>query len=130
MRYPVVLHTDDGKSWGVTVPDLPGCFSGGNSIDDALNSALEAIDLHLEGVTEEGGDVPLPGSIQEHYDNPDFAGGTWAFVDADTSKFDGRAEKINITIPRRILAKVDDYAQSHGLTRSGFLVQAAEKAMR
>lgn len=42
----------------------------------------------------------------------------------------GGIEKINITIPRRVLARVDDYARSHGLTRSGFLVQAAEKAMR
>ncbi len=36
MRFPVVLHTDDGTHYGVTVPDLPGCLSRGDSIDDAL----------------------------------------------------------------------------------------------
>jgi len=36
MRIIVVLHTDDGQRFGVTVPDLPGCFSGGDSLDDAL----------------------------------------------------------------------------------------------
>jgi predicted RNase H-like HicB family nuclease len=130
MRYPVVLHSDDGTRWGVTVPDLPGCFSAGDSMDEALESVVEAIDLHLEGITEGGGDVPAAHLVDAHRANPEFEGGTWALVEIDTSKYDGRAEKINITIPRRILAKVDDYAKSHGLTRSGFLVQAAERAIR
>ena len=130
MRYPVVLHSDDGTRWGVTVPDLPGCFSAGDSMDEALESVVEAIDLQLEGITEGGGDVPAPHPVGEHRANPDFEGGTWALVEIDTSKYDGRTEKINITIPRRILAKIDDYAKSHGLTRSGFLVQAAKRAIR
>ena len=44
MKFIVVLHTDDGQRFGVTVPDLPGCFSGGDSLDDALCSVREAID--------------------------------------------------------------------------------------
>lgn len=130
MRYPVVLHSDDGVRFGVTVPDLPGCFSAGDSLDEALDSVREAIDLHLEGLTEDGGALPVPGSVAAHRANPDFDGGTWALVEIDASKFDGRAEKINITIPRRVLARVDDYVKAHGLTRSGFLVQAAERAIR
>jgi predicted RNase H-like HicB family nuclease len=130
MRYPVVLHSDDGARWGVTVPDLPGCFSAGDSMEQALDSVVEAIDLHLEGLTEDGGHVPSPRPVDEHRANPDFAGGTWALIEIDAGKYEGRAEKINITIPRRILAKVDDYAKSHGLTRSGFLVQAVERAIR
>lgn len=39
MRFPVVLHTDDGVRYGVTVPDLPGCFSSGDTFDAALDSA-------------------------------------------------------------------------------------------
>ena len=130
MRYPVVLHSDNGKRWGVTVPDLPGCFSAGDSMDEALQNAVEAIDLQLEGITEDNGDVPIPCAVDVHRANLEFEGGTWALVEIDVSKYDGRTEKINITIPRRILAKVDDYAKSHGLTRSGFLVQAAERAIR
>lgn len=64
--------------------------------------------------------------VDAHRANPEFDGGTWALVAIDTSKYDGRTEKFNITIPRRILAQVDEYAKSHGMTRSGFLVQAAE----
>lgn len=73
MRYPVVMHTDDGVRFGVTVPDLlPGCFSAGNTLDDALDSVAEAIDLHLEGLTDSGGEIPIPRPIAEHQANPDF----------------------------------------------------------
>lgn len=130
MRFPVVLHTDDGVRFGVTVPDLPGCFSSGDTFDAALDSVLEAIDLHLEGLTEEGGDIPAPRAFGEHRANPDFADGVWAAVEVDTSRFEGRAEKINITLPRRLLAKIDSYAKAHGATRSGFLAEAARAAMR
>lgn len=130
MKYAVVLHTDDGENWGVIVPDLPGCFSAGDSMDDALTNVLEAIDLHIEGILEDGDEIPLPTSIQAHRKNEDYADGVWAFVDVDLSRFNGRAERVNITIPRRILSRIDDYVQSHGLTRSGFLIEAAQRAMR
>lgn len=130
MRFPVVLHSDDGVRFGVTVPDLPGCFSAGDTFDDALDSVVEAIALQLEGLTEEGGDIPVPRPIAEHRAQPDFADGVWAAVDVDVSRFEGKAEKINITLPRRLLAKIDSYAKSHGATRSGFLAEAARAAMR
>jgi len=129
MRFPVVLHTDDGTRFGVTVPDLPGCFSSGDSFDDALASVVEAIDLHLEGLIEEGGEVPSPCAISSHIGNPDYAGGVWALAEVDVSRFDGRAEKINITLPKRLLARIDSYARAHGETRSGFLAEAARRAM-
>ena len=130
MRFPVVLHTDDGVRFGVTVPDLPGCFSAGDTFDEALDSVQEAIDLHLEGLIEDGGEVPAPKTIAEHRTNPDYADGVWAAVEVDVSRFDGRAEKINITLPRRLLSKIDQYAAAHGATRSGFLADAARAAMR
>jgi len=130
MRFSVVLHTDDGVRFGVTVPDLPGCFSAGDTFDEALDSVLEAIDLHLEGITEAGGEIPTPLSIAEHRANPDFADGVWATVEVNVSRFEGKAEKINITLPRRLLAKIDSYAAAHGKTRSGFLAEAARTAMR
>lgn len=75
MRFPVVLHFDDGVRYGVTVPDLPGCFSSGDTFDAALDSMLEAIDLQLEGLVEEGMDIPVAHAIAEHRANADFADG-------------------------------------------------------
>ena len=54
----------------------------------------------------------------------------WAVVEVNVSRFEGRAEKINITLPRRLLARIDRYAKEHGETRSGFLADAARAAMR
>ena len=130
MKFTVVLHTDNGQHYGVTVPDLPGCFSSGESVDDALENALEAIDLHVETLLEDGGDLPARQPIAVHQAHPDHAGGIWAVVDAPVEKYFGPAEKINITVPRAILSRIDEHAKRHGMSRSGFLVEAARTAMQ
>lgn len=130
MKFIVVLHTDDGERFGVTVPDLAGCFSGGDSLDDALESVREAIDLHVETLIEDGVAIPAATSLTAHQANPDYAGGVWAVVDVPVEKYLGPAEKINITVPRLVLARIDEYARKHGQSRSGFLVEAARTAMR
>lgn len=60
MRFALALHTDDGVKYGITVPDLPGRFSAGDTLDEAIEMAHEAIDLHCEGLAEEGMDILLP----------------------------------------------------------------------
>jgi len=50
MRYPVVIHKDQDSDYGVTVPDLPGCFSAGSTVDEAIDNAVEAIECHVEGL--------------------------------------------------------------------------------
>lgn len=129
MRFPVVLHTDDGIRYGVTVPDLPGCFSAGDTFDAALESVREAIDLHLEGMAEDGEEIPLPRSIAEHRADPDYREGIWAVVEVDVTRHEGYSERIDITLPHRLLARIDEYARSRGTTRSNFLADAARRAM-
>ncbi len=80
MRFPVVLHTDDGVRYGVTVPDLPGCFSAGDTLDEALDAVVEAIELHLEGMAADGEVLPRPQPLAAHRANPDYADGVWAVV--------------------------------------------------
>lgn len=130
MRFSLVLHTDDGVRYGVTVPDLPGCFSAGDSFDEALESVKEAIGLHLEGMVDDGAEIPIPRPIAEHRNNLDYAEGIWAVVEMDTTRFEGKAEKINIRVPAQLLRKIDIYAKAHGETRSGFLARAARQVMR
>jgi predicted RNase H-like HicB family nuclease len=130
MKITVVLHSDNGQHYGVSVPDLTGCFSAGDSIENALESVKEAIELHLEGMIEEGQDMPIIAPINQHQQNPDYADGVWAVVEVDTSVFEGNAEKINITLPKLLLKRIDDYTHAKHLTRSGFLAEAARAAMR
>ncbi len=130
MKIAVVLHSDDGQRYGVTVPDLAGCFSAGDSIEDALESVKEAIELHLEGLLEEGEDMPNLAPISRHQASPDYSGGVWAVVEVDTSDFEGEAEQINVTLPKLLIKRIDDYARGKHLTRSVFLADAARAAMR
>jgi len=44
MRYPVVIHKDPESDYGVTGPDLAGCFTAGSTMDEALSEAVEAIE--------------------------------------------------------------------------------------
>lgn len=130
MKFTVVLHTDDGQRYGVIVPDLPGCFSTGDSIEDALASVQEAIGLHVEALLEDGATLPARSPIAQHQANPDYAAGLWAVVDVPVEKYLGPAEKISITVPRLMLSHIDEYARRHGMSRSGFLIEAARSAMQ
>lgn len=85
MKYHLVIHKDEGSSYGVTVPDLPGCFSGGDTFEEALSSAREAIQGHVEVLLMEGESIPEKKPLQVHKANDDFAGGTWASVSVDIS---------------------------------------------
>jgi predicted RNase H-like HicB family nuclease len=117
-------------AFGVVVPDLPGCFSAGDTLDAAVDNAREAIELWCETVIEDGGDIPLGKSLAVHQSDPEFAGWIWAVVDAPIERYFGPAEKLNITLPRLLLARIDEYTKAHGATRSGFLAEAARAAMR
>ncbi len=130
MYFPVVLHSDDAVRFGVTVPDLPGCFSSGDSFDAALTSVKEAIDLHLEGIIEEGDEIPSLKTLAEHRSNPDFSDGIWGVVEVDVSHFYGQTEQIHVALPRYLLAQIDGYSESHGITRSGFLAEAARSVLQ
>ncbi len=124
MRYPVVLHKDLDSDYGVTVPDLPGCFSAGETIDEALAEVVEAIECHIEGLLIDGEPVPSPTSIETHRDDPNYVDGVWALVTIDLSKLSSETTQVDVTVPERLLALVDQYAAQQGETRSGVMAQA------
>lgn len=125
MHYPVVIHKDPDSDYGVTVPDLPGCFSAGTTLDEALEETVEAIECHLEGMLLDGEPIPPSLSIELHQTNPDYEGGIWAYVTVDISKLSGKTRRVNITLPERVLTIMDKYAAEHGETRSGMIAEAA-----
>jgi predicted RNase H-like HicB family nuclease len=94
MKFSVVLHSDDGQHYGVSVPDLAGCFSAGDDIDDALESVKEAIELHLEGLLVDGEALPVIAPISQHQQNPDYANGVWAIVEIDDTLFANDTELV------------------------------------
>ena len=131
MKFIVAIEPGtETTAFGVVIPDLPGCFSAGDTLDEALDNAREAIELYYETLIEDGGSFPKMASLAEHQANPDYAGWIWAVVEIPVERYFGPAEKINITLPRLLLAKIDDYARRKGVSRSGFLAEAARLAMQ
>jgi len=129
MRYPVVIHKDIDSDYGVTIPDLSGCFSAGDTIDDALVEAVEAAECHIEGLLLDEEPVPTPKSIEYHQHNPEYVDGIWAMVAVDLSKLSGKSKRVNITVPERLLSMMDQYASQRGETRSGLIAQATMEFM-
>ncbi len=127
MNYPVVIHKEPRSDYGVSVPDLPGCISAGRTIDEALAMVREAIELHLEGLIEESGVIPLPSLLEKLKRDPEFEGGTWAIVSVDEMSLRVRFARIGVTMPQRVLDAIDRHAQQTGETRSGLLARAAVK---
>ena len=58
MEYSVIVHDADEGGYWVEAPALPGCYSQGESVDEALENVKEAIELYLEALREEDGDIP------------------------------------------------------------------------
>ena len=79
-HYPIVIHKDPDSDYCVTVPDLPGCITAGNTLDHAQSQAAEAIQCHIEGMLLYGEPIPQPRDIAFHQDNPEYVGGQWGSV--------------------------------------------------
>ena len=126
MKYPIAIEPGNArKAFGVVVPDLPGCFSAGDTLDEAIDNAREAIELWLETVIDDGGAVPDARPVAAHQANPEFAGWIWAVVSVDLAALSDKAERVNITLPARVLRRIDAAAKAAGESRSGFIAHLA-----
>lgn len=130
MKFTIAIEPGTKKrTFGVVVPDLPGCFSAGDTIEEAFDRAREAIEAHCEVLAERGKKLPQPKPMTDWQKNREYKGWTWGIVEVPVEKYFGPAEKINITVPALTLRRIDEYVRKHGETRSGFLVKAAERVM-
>jgi hypothetical protein len=77
------------------------------------SNAREAIEAHLEILAEEGKDLPKTRPLSEWQANEKYKGWTWGIVDVPVDRFFGPAEKINITVPGRLLEQIDDFAKTN-----------------
>jgi predicted RNase H-like HicB family nuclease len=126
MKYPIAIEPGDTThAFGVVVPDLPGCFSAGDTLDQAIDNSKEAIALWIETVLDDGGTVPHPKGVADHAKDPDYAGWSCAVAELGGSLLDDTSERVNISMPKLILSRIDRYESARGETRSRFLVNAA-----
>ncbi|MCW8306752.1 type II toxin-antitoxin system HicB family antitoxin [Acidiphilium sp. PA] len=122
MRYPIAIEPGtDQTAFGVAIPDLPGCFSAGDTLDEALTAAEQAAAAWIDATLDAGGPIPKPTSLDAIRTNPDYAGWTFGIITIDPALLDDTIARVNITLPRRILKRLDALAAAAGETRSGFI---------
>src|ERR1700752_5448288 len=129
MRYVAIVDGAAGGS-GVIVPDLPGCTSAGDSVDEALRNAVEAVTVWVEDARADGEKIPKPRPAEKLRRDPDVAaalgqGGVLAYVPLVLDA--ARPVKANLSLDAGLLNAIDEAAERRGLTRSAFLASAARE---
>jgi predicted RNase H-like HicB family nuclease len=63
--YIALVHKDEGTSYGVSFPDLPGCISAGDTFEEAVANAAEALAGHLALMRSDNDAIPAPRTFEE-----------------------------------------------------------------
>ena len=126
MRYYfAIVHQEDNSAFGVQFPDVPGCFSAADTMDELLPNASEALGLFfedqdaLEARTLE--QIRSDSGVEKK-----LAEGAFLLA-VPLIDMSGRSVKANISIDSGLLAAIDTTAKQRGLTRSSFLAQLARR---
>jgi predicted RNase H-like HicB family nuclease len=122
-QFIALIHKDPDSDFGVSFPDLPGLATAGLDLDDARRMAEEALALHLRGMEEDGEAIPEPSSLEAVMTDRENRDAVAILVTAPRAK----VVRANVTFPQDALERIDRFATEHGMTRSGFLLHAAER---
>jgi predicted RNase H-like HicB family nuclease len=133
LYYAVFVPEAEGKV-SVWFPDVPGCATWGESMESAFAQAMDALEGHLEVLSDDGDPVPAPSSY----------GAAWSMVKRDFKEageavpagtllqlvpapdVQEKPARVNVSLRRSTLDMIDKKAERAGMTRSGFLSKAAE----
>ena len=122
MHYPIAIEIGtESSAWGIIVPDLPGCFCAGDTLDESLALATEAAAAWIETALDDHLPIPPPSPLESLLKRKEFAGWTFGILQLDLDLMDDKIERINMTLPRRVLRRLDAQAKAAGQSRSGFV---------
>lgn len=119
--YPAIVERA-ASGFSVFFPDLPGCTSAGDTVNEAALNAEEALSGHLLVSAEYGDDLSPPTPLDELVEDPDVNEVARILVRAEAP---GKAVRLNITLNEGLVAAIDKVAKN----RSGFLADAARQAL-
>ncbi|MDC9595988.1 type II toxin-antitoxin system HicB family antitoxin [Xenorhabdus anantnagensis] len=130
MLYPAFIVIDQDGSASGWFPDVAGCIFAG----DTLEEAHAAINAHFELMKEQNLEFPFPKTMQEHLieNDNEYQNGQSLLIPVDMSQFEDKTERINITLPLRLINRIDAKVKQHPEygSRSAFLALAARKALQ
>jgi predicted RNase H-like HicB family nuclease len=127
-NYIAVIHKDSTSDYGVSFPDFPGCITAGSSIDEAKEMALDALTLHIKGMAADGEKIPAPSKLDSILAKREYTDAA-AILIVGVADPKPRTVRVNVTLSENVLNKIDRIAKKRGMSRSSFLVHAAEKAI-
>lgn len=120
-HYHAVVHKDEDSAFGVQFPDLPGCFSAADEIDDVIPNAIEALSLWFEDEDEV---EPRPVEAIRAEAADDLAEGAFLVMVPWIGR-NSKPARVNISLDKAMLDAIDAAASMRRLTRSAFLAEAA-----
>ena len=123
MRFPMIVYKSEGSGYGGLLPDFPGCYPMGETLDALMIEVQDALETWMEG--EDPAIFPVPSSMEAVQASPDACGRVLVLVDVNTSFLESVTERVNITVPRYALAAIDKLAKAQGLSRSAYMVRSA-----
>ena len=124
--YLALVHKEAGSAYGVSFPDLPGCFAAADDSGAILRNAVEALELWFEDaapVTPRGPEAIAAAVAEE------LAAGAF-LIAVPLVQPSTRPRRVNISLDAGTLEAIDAAADGLGLTRSGFLTMAAMNEIR
>jgi len=122
VSYPAVIETDASGGYGVFFPDLPGCVSAGDTVEETFEMAREALALHLEGMMEDGDPLPAAtpyGKVKAP------RGVKVAAIVLVPAVLPGKTVRLNVTLDSGLVARIDSVTDN----RSAWLSAAAREAL-
>lgn len=124
--YPVVFHKEDDGGYSVSVPDIPGCNSQGDSLSEAYEMAFDAIGLCISDMVDSKGKIPVPSAPDEIKLD---SGDTLVLVEFD---FDRYCQKYNVKSVKKTLtipAWLNTLAENSNINFSSVLQDALKNAL-
>ena len=122
VEYIAYLHKDKGSDFGVSFPDFPGCITAGSTLEEARRMAAEALTFHIQGLREDGEEIPEPSTLDDLRGDPAMKNAVAILTEVRQPE---RTIRINITARESQIAEIDRLARGVGLTRSSYVVQKA-----
>lgn len=131
MKYVAFVHKDPDSAYGVSFPDVLGCISAGDSLDEATANAVEALSGHIRWMEADGDPLPAPRSMEEILADPELA--EWRegalLVAIPLVRDLGSTTRINVSLDYGLLKAIDDEARQRKQTRSAFIASAVRREL-
>ena len=131
MRFIALVHKDPESCYGVSFPDVPGCTSAGDTLDEALTNAVDALSGHIRLMESDGEATPTPRTLEAINADPDLVEDMkGAIISAVPLVRDcGSTTRISVSLDLGLLEAIDGLAKQRSQTRSAFLASAARREL-